>query len=113
MANRINGLLPPLGEFPFQDQVLQLAGYCGWKRAHFRPARTLKGWRTPVAGDGKGFPDLVLLRRGRLIVSELKRDGEDPTPEQEDWLAAWREVPGAEVYVWRPADFDAITQILA
>jgi hypothetical protein len=44
----------------------------GWRAAHFRPARTAKGWRTPVAADGAGFPDLVLVRRTRIVAAELK-----------------------------------------
>ena len=105
--------LPKISEAEFQRQVLQLARYCGWRRAHFRVARTAKGWRTAVEGDGAGFPDLILIhaQRGRLIVAELKRDGEAPTAEQQAWLMAWAEV-GAETFVWRPADWPAIQQIL-
>ncbi len=34
-----------------------------WRIAHFRPAKTEKGWRTPMTGD-VGFPDLVIARWG-------------------------------------------------
>jgi hypothetical protein len=99
-------------EASFQTAVLDLALHCGWRRAHFRASRTAHGWRTAVAGDGKGFPDLVMIRRGRLIIAELKVPPNSLTPEQEAWLAAWREVEGAEVYVWTPDDFEAIRGIL-
>ena len=59
----------------------------------FRPTHT-----TP------GFPDLVLVRNGRLIFAELKREGKDPTDDQEDWLFALRGT-AAEVYTWRPRDW--------
>jgi hypothetical protein len=99
-------------EAAFTGQVLQAARLLGWQSAHFRPARTARGWRTPVQGDGKGFPDLILLRGPRLVVAELKVDGGRLRPEQESWLAAFRQLPGAEVHVWRPRDWDQLTEVL-
>jgi hypothetical protein len=46
-----------LSEAAFTDAVIELARLGGWRVAHFRPARTASGWRTPVQGDGAGFPD--------------------------------------------------------
>lgn len=56
-----------------------------------------------------GFPDLVLVGR-RLIFSELKREGKDPTPAQQDWL---NRLDGFERHTgglvvarcWRPSDW--------
>lgn len=102
---------PPISEDAFQSQVIDLARALGWKTAHFRPALTKSGnWITAVAGDGKGFPDLVLVR-DRVIFAELKRDTEKPSSAQRDWLDAL-ERAGVEVYVWRPADFDDIVEVL-
>jgi hypothetical protein len=98
-------------EDTFTRDLLDLARLTGWRSAHFRPARTAQGWRTPVAGDGKGWPDLVLLRGGRIIVAELKQEGKYPGPEQRAWLEAWRSTP-AEVHVWRPSDWPSIVQTL-
>ena len=63
-------------ETAFQQQVIDLAHYTGWVVAHFRAARTEKGWRTPVAADGAGFPDLVLVNRSqkRVLYVELKSE---------------------------------------
>lgn len=103
----------PGPEARFTDQVLELAERLGWRRAHFRPARTATGWRTAVQGDGAGFPDLVLLRGSRLVVAELKSDtAPGPRPEQLAWLEAF-EAAGAEAYVWRPAQLDEIAERLA
>lgn len=99
-------------EREFQSQVLGLAKIFHWRRAHFRAARTAKGWRTPVEADGKGWPDLTLVKGQRLVFAELKRDGEKPSPEQEAWLEALRRVPGVEVYVWTPKGWPEIERVL-
>lgn len=39
-----------------------------------------------------------------MIFAECKRQGERPTPDQIAWLEVLDEA-GAEVYVWRPADW--------
>lgn len=100
-------------EDSFLDQVLALAKVCGWRRAHFRPAQTKHGWRTAVSGDGKGFPDLLLIRRLRLVVIELKSEAGNTTREQEEWLSAFDGVPGVEVYIFRPSDWHEIERSLA
>src|SRR5690606_4527127 len=64
---------PKVTESAFQRQVLALAKMLGWRTAHFRPAMNQRGdWRTPVAGDGKGWPDLVLVKGERVLFRELK-----------------------------------------
>jgi hypothetical protein len=109
-------------EAAFQDTVVELAKYHGWRIAHFRPARTEKGWRTPMTGD-PGFPDLVMVRRGRLVFAEMKRQSGRTTAEQGAWLsdlafvghrgAGIAEYPVVvEVFVWRPSDWDEIERVL-
>lgn len=98
-------------ESDFQQQVLQYAHLRGWACAHFRPARTANGWRTPVQADAQGFPDLVLCRRGRLLFVELKRNGGTLSDPQIEWLARLSETP-AEVYVWTPADWNRVEELL-
>lgn len=110
----ISQAVPPgYTEADFTAEVLSRALACGWRRAHFRPAQTARGWRTAVAGDGKGFLDLVLLRGPRLVVAELKMPGNEPTPEQLQWLDAWRQIPAAEVHLWYyPSDWPLIEETL-
>jgi hypothetical protein len=92
-----------------EDQLLKatldVAKLYGWHSFHVRPARTEKGWRSPVQGDGKGFPDLVLAKRDRLIFAELK--GVTGTLTREQWQ--WRDVlePHAPFYVWRPSAWES------
>jgi hypothetical protein len=83
------------------NAVLDLARVFGWRTAHFRAALTRHGWRTPVQGDGAGFPDLVLVRGSRVIAIELKSDTGNLTDEQRIWLDALSDA-GVLAVVWRP-----------
>lgn len=107
----VKTLAPHITERELQDQVIELARLFGWRSAHFRPARTAYGWRTAVQGDGKGWPDLIALRGDRCIAAELKTTRGKLTAEQQAWLDDWRAV-GAEVFVWTPADLEAIAEVL-
>lgn len=72
----------------------------------------LLGWRTAVAGDGAGFPDLLAVRGERIVAAELKADRGRVTPAQTPWLAVLA-AAGVAVYVWRPADYpDVIAETL-
>jgi VRR-NUC domain len=93
-------------EAELQAAVIELARVLRWRVAHFRPAKTERGWRTAVQGDGVGFPDLVLVRDGRLVFGELKSASGRVGPEQSVWLGELG-VAGVEVYVWRPADWSS------
>lgn len=102
--------LPDVPESAFQAQVIELAHVLGWRVAHFRPARTTHGWRTAVAADGCGFPDLVLVR-DRLVVAELKGRKGRLTGDQRAWLDALA-AAGVETYLWRPEDWAAVCDVL-
>jgi len=92
--------------------VLDLSKLFGWQRAHFRPARTGHGWRTAVSGDGAGFPDLALCRPPRLVFAELKSATGKLSHHQQHWLTLLAEIPGVEVFLWRPKDLDDIVRTL-
>lgn len=93
-----------MSEAQLQTCVIDLARCYHWRVAHFRAARTDKGYRTPVSADGAGFPDLLMLRNGRLLVAELKSETGKVAKRQEEWLEAfyWAD---AETVTWRPADW--------
>jgi hypothetical protein len=101
---------PKQTEESFLRQVLELAKLYGWHTAHFRSARTSKGWRTAVQGDGKGFVDVVLVRE-RVIFVEIKNDRGNRSAEQL-WWAQWLDRAKAEYYCWKPSDWDTIVRIL-
>jgi hypothetical protein len=92
-------------EAELQTCVIDLAHVYGWKVAHFRPAMTSKGWRTPVGADGAGFPDLFMVRGDHVLVVELKGDKGKPTSDQNAWLDALYLHCDNEQMVWRPADW--------
>lgn len=99
-------------EKELQKAVIARARGLGWRVASFPKIQDVKGvWRTPVAADGKGFPDLLLVR-DRVVAMELKT-GTTPTTEQFTWLTAFR-LAGIEAYVIRPADWESglVTELL-
>ena len=107
--------LPRETERAFQKRVIGLARSCGFKVAHFRPARVMRNgkWKyeTPIDADGKGFPDLVMTRPGRVIVAELKAKGGKATPEQSVWLDCFR-AAGVPAYLWTPDSWADIERVL-
>ncbi len=95
-----------MSEHELELAVVEVARLLRWRVAHFRAARSGRGWRTPVAYDAQGWPDLTLVGHGRLLVRELKVGRGEPTPEQAEWLAALR-AAGVDAGVWREADWHA------
>lgn len=67
--------------------IMDLAALSGWKVVHYRPARSAKGWRTPLAGHA-GAPDIIAVHpvRGVLMI-EAKSDKGRLREEQQEW--AW------------------------
>lgn len=89
-----------ISESDFQAEVIRMAGQAGFAVYHTYDSRRSQ----------PGFPDLVLVGN-RVIFAELKAAGGQLMPSQKAWrdnlLAA-----GAEWYLWRPSDMDAIPSIL-
>ena len=71
-------------------------------------ARTLQ-WRIYHNPDSirceAGFPDLVLVRHGRLIFAELKRQKGELSSDQELWLKDLS-CSGVEIWIWKPSDWN-------
>ena len=106
MARGAEGLpstrIATVSECDLTAYVRDVARAFGWRRYH-----TWLSKHSPA-----GFPDEVLVRSGRLIFAELKSECGKASDEQEAWLEELRAVPGVEVYLWRPADMDAIASVL-
>jgi hypothetical protein len=97
-------------EAGFQRAVCEALRLFGWRWTHFRPARTARGWRTPLSGDA-GFPDLVAVRGDRVLWAELKAERGRLSDEQAKWLAALGHA-GQDVHCWRPSDWPTIQETL-
>ena len=89
-------------ERAFLGAVVELAALTGWLAYHTHDSRRSQA----------GFPDLALVRAGRLILAELKAAKGRVRPAQAVWLDALGGVDGVEVYLWRPQDWPAIEAVL-
>ena len=90
-----------ISEKEFQTTVIQYAQRLGYLVFHTYDSRRSQ----------RGFPDLVMVREGRLVVAELKRETGRTKPEQAEWLRLLRSA-GVEAYIWRPSQWDAIESVL-
>lgn len=100
---------PALSEKELQAAVIDCARTFGWLVAHFRSVPVKRGntvrWETPVQADGKGFPDLVIVRE-RVLWVELKVGGNQLSHDQERWGKALT-FAGAEWHLWTDKDWHA------
>jgi len=92
-----------LSESELQKAIIGRAQFLGWKVMHPLPGQTRDGWATTTQGDGKGYPDLTLVRE-RFIWVELKAEGKYLTVEQKLWRD-WIIAAGGEWYCWKPLDW--------
>jgi Holliday junction resolvase len=103
---------PPLTEADFQRQIVELARIYGWEDFHVRAGRTRDSWRVPGSGSmAAGWPDLVLVKHGRIIFMEVKRAGGKATSDQQRVIGVLSAV--AEAYIVQPKDWDFIQRELA
>ena len=59
-----------------------------------------------------GYPDICAVRPPRLIYAELKTETGKVSPAQAHWLDLLGKIPGVEVYMWRPRDWQVIQEVL-
>jgi hypothetical protein len=70
---------------------------------HTQGQKLLKFHPYGPGGYAAGYPDWTILGPHGLLLRELKREGKDPTVEQQEWLEAFRNI-GLDADVWRPRD---------
>lgn len=90
------------GEAGFQQQVIDLARFCGIPK-HYHQMYAI--------GSDPGWPDLVLPKPPRLIIAELKRENGKATERQQEWLDTLAACKSIEVYLWRPSDMEEIETV--
>lgn len=86
-----------MSERRFQAAIVQAARLSGW-----HPYWTWNSQHSPA-----GWPDLVLLKDGRILVYECKTDKGKPTPYQLECLALLQ-AAGIPARIVRPADLDGV-----
>ena len=91
-----------MSERQFQDAVLEMARLFGFRSYH-----TFNSRRSEA-----GFPDLVLVRDGRLIAAELKSETGRLSPAQVAWISELERCRGVDVHVWRPGNLAEIERTL-
>ena len=89
-------------EKDFQNQIIKYARACGWLYYHTYDSRR----------SVPGFPDLTLVRGGRLIFAELKIGRRKATAAQRIWLDELGGVSGVEAYLWYLSDWEHIEEVL-
>jgi len=89
-------------EAQFMASVVRYAELMGWRCYHTHDSRKSRA----------GFPDLVMVRRPRVIFAELKAERGHTTKEQLAWLIALDQC-GQEVYIWKPSQWKILEKILA
>jgi hypothetical protein len=89
-------------EKALQEAIVKFARQRGWRVYHTYDSRR----------SAPGFPDLVLVRRRKLIFAELKSEKGKITDEQERWRSALNEAEQT-YFVWRPNDLERVFEILA
>jgi len=92
-------------EKDFQERVCHIARLYGWRIYSIPDSR-----RVSLAG----YPDLTMwnVEQKRFIWAELKREKGRLSESQKVVLAELETLEVAEVYVWRPSDFDRIIELL-
>lgn len=94
-----------------QKGIIDLAHTYHWHVVHNPTVETKQGWRTALAADSKGFPDLLLFK-DRVIAIEIKGDGDRLKDEQREWGERMGRAM-VEYYVVRPADWpDKVKEVL-
>lgn len=88
-------------EKQFMAAVVEMAQMLGWLVYHTRDSRHSEA----------GFPDIVCVRRDRVLFIELKTEKGRLSEEQERWLSALG-LAGAHVHCWRPSDWPAVEAAL-
>jgi hypothetical protein len=87
-------ILPAMTERMLQDAVVELALTLKWRTYHTYDSRR----------SNPGWPDLILVRRNRIVAIELKSAKGRVSVEQLAWFGAL-EAAGVECHVYRPSEW--------
>ena len=91
-----------VSERDWQATVIEYARTMGW--AVYHPWMSLH--------SASGWPDLSMVRDGRLVFAELKTETGRVSKSQRAWIALLSAVPGVEVFLWRPSAWPEVERVL-
>lgn len=99
-------------EASFTTAVVECAQMFGFLVHHDRPGRLADGrWRSHIQGD-VGFPDILALGYGRMVIAELKVGRNPASKAQESWLWHFGQLSETfwhvECHLWKPVDWPEI-----
>jgi hypothetical protein len=99
------------------SQVMAYAAMRGWRAWHDQATNTPRRCRDcgsyqRIPRNAPGLPDLILVRRPRLVIAEIKAEGGRVTPAQQRWLDEFAAC-GVETFTWFPHDWETIKEVLA
>jgi len=105
MSGSINQTDTLISEADFQEALVEYAEMWGWLVWHDNDSRR----------NDAGFPDLVMVKGGKIIFAELKRQKRYTIkPKQLEWIEALGLAAGPNVMAtfWFPSDRDYAEAIL-
>ena len=88
---------PQMSERALSRSIVALATRLGWRVHTLSDSRSLRSHHP-------GFPDLFMVRRGRILAVELKAERGRMREGQQEWLDDLR-AAGVWTHVWRPEDW--------
>lgn len=94
--------IPRESEAQYSDRIVQWAKINGWLVYH-----TFYSGRSQ-----QGFPDLTLVRWGRLVFIEVKSETGRLSASQQQWIALLDSVEGISAVVARPSNWEFIASLL-
>ena len=97
-------------ERQFQNFVIARALNNGWTYYHAPDNKPDKSGR--IQNIVKGFPDMVLVKDGKIAYAELKTQTGRASVEQKEWLQKLA-ATGADTFIWRPSMWKDINAYLA
>lgn len=103
-------------EREFQASVLTYARMMGWKAFHDNATNAPRrcsgcGSTRALPRNAPGMPDLILIRRPRIVWAELKSERGRLSDDQKAWIEELR-ASGQAVYVWRPSSWQEVERVL-
>jgi Holliday junction resolvase len=91
-----------MSEAEYQAQIIALAVAQGWRVYHTHDSRR----------SHAGWPDLICVRGAVLLALEVKAEKGKATLEQEQWIAALKQVKYVDAAIVKPSNWNDVEKVL-